>query len=91
MDGDKMILQTLMDMLRDLAVTWLVGMSQLWPASSVDGILANVSIPSSLVGAVLAITFTAAAWGVIVTLLATYAGLYVTTGLLKALLSRIGA
>lgn len=86
-----MILQTLMDMLRDLAVTWLVGMSQLWPASSVDGILANVSIPSSLVGAVLAITFTAAAWGVIVTLLATYAGLYVTTGLLKALLSRIGA
>ena len=91
MDGAKMILQFLMDMVRDLAVNWLIGMSQLWPASSVDAILSSVSVPSTLVGAVLSITFTAAAWGVIVTLLASYAALYVATGLLKALFSRIGS
>lgn len=85
-----MIIQTVLDFIRDLLVNFLVGVAQLWPANSVDAVLTNISIPSSYVGAFLAVTYTPFIWGVCLTLLASYAALFVGTGIIKAIAGRIG-
>lgn len=85
-----MIIQGLLDFVRDIVVNFLVGLASLWPASAVDSVLNTISIPADRVGAVLAITFTPLGWGVMIALLATYAALFVGTGIIKAVAGRIG-
>lgn len=86
-----MIIQNLIDFARDLLVNFLVGVASLWPSSAVDAIMPSLSIPSSLVGAFLAVFYLPSGWAIIITLLASYAALFVGTAIIKAVAGRVGA
>lgn len=85
-----MIIQAILDFFRDVVVTLLSTIASAWPATSVDSTLSSISIPADSIGAVLAVLFLPGGWGLIITLFATYCGLWVTTGLVKVVASRIG-
>lgn len=91
MDGDQiMIVQMLLDFARDVMVNFLMGIASFWPASSVDGILATIGVPASLVGTVLAVFYQPIGWGIMVALLITYGALFIGSGIIKAIAGRIG-
>lgn len=84
-----MIIQNLLDLIRDIILNWVVGIAQLWPSSSVDPIIAGFGVPSAQMGSVLAIFYTATGWGIVVSTLATSIALFVITVPIKAILGRI--
>lgn len=85
-----MIIQQLMDLIRDIIVNFLAGISQLWPASSVTSLLSSIGLPADLMGHGLAILFTPTGWGICITTLISYGALFVGTGVIKIITSRIG-
>jgi len=86
-----MIIQNLLDFIRDIAVNFLIGIAQLWPASAVDTQLSYLSIPASTVGHILAMLYEPAGWGAMVALLAAYGVVFIATIPIKMILGRIKA
>lgn len=86
-----MIIQTLLDFMRDIAVNFLSGIAQLWPASNVDTQLSYLSIPSATVGHILAMLYEPGGWGIMVSLLIAYVGVFLATIPIKMILGRIKA
>lgn len=85
-----MIIQFLMDLLRDQIVNWLAGISIFWSAASVDAVLASIGSPSSVVGKGLAVLFTASGWGVVFTLLVSYLVFWAVTLPIRMIFDRLG-
>lgn len=84
-----MIIQTLMDLARDTIVNWLVGIASLWSASSVDAWLASITFPTAQIGHFLAVLYTPAGWGVVVSLYIAYLVFWLGTLIVGSILGRL--
>lgn len=86
-----MIIQGLMDFLRDTIVNWLVGVASLWSASDVTGFLAGLSLPTAQVGHLLAVIVTPGGWAANIALMLAVGVFWLATQVFAFIITRLRA